>query len=309
MIVDPVEALLKTTHAGGILPTATPTDVAPIPSVLPDVPIHQFVGHSGTTTLWVVFALMVIASATFAGLSLRVAVSNRVFHVITTLITTIAALSYFTMATGQGVTVKHITIHHAHDHVPDTFEHIYRQIFWARYVDWVLTTPLLLLDLGILAGLNGAHLLIAIIADVIMVLFGLFAAVGNESTPQKWGNYSIAIIAFLVVIWHLAINGRNTVRAKSGNVANFYGALAAYTLIIWAAYPIVWGLGDGARRLSVDGEIIAYAVLDVLAKGGFGAWLLFMHSRVPETNVKLDGFWSTGLDREGLVRLDEEDGA
>jgi bacteriorhodopsin len=306
-MIDAVEAVMKST--GGILPTSVPTHVPAIPSVLPDQPVHQFVGDSGTTTLWVVFALMVIASATFAGLSLRVPVSNRLYHVITTLITTIAAISYFTMATGQGVSVKHITVRHSHEHVPDTYEHIERQIFWARYVDWALTTPLLLLDLGILAGLNGAHLLIAIVADIIMVLMGMFAAFGDDGTPQKWGNFTIAILAFLVVIWHLAINGRTQVRAKSDNVANFYMAIAAYTLILWAAYPIVWGIGDGARRLSVDGEIIAYAVLDVLAKGVFGAWLLFMHARVPETHAKLDGFWASGLNREGLVRLDDEEGA
>jgi hypothetical protein len=71
-MIDAVEAVMKST--GGILPTSVPTHVPAIPSVLPDQPVHQFVGDSGTTTLWVVFALMVIASATFAGLSLRVPV-------------------------------------------------------------------------------------------------------------------------------------------------------------------------------------------------------------------------------------------
>jgi bacteriorhodopsin len=37
----------------------------------------------------------------------------------------------------------------------------------------------------------------------------------------------------------------------------------------------VWGVTDGARIADVDAEIIAYAVLDVLAKPVFGFWLLF----------------------------------
>jgi bacteriorhodopsin len=32
---------------------------------------------------------------------------------------------------------------------------------------------------------------------------------------------------------------------------------------LWTAYPIVFGLTEGANVISVDAEIIAYAVLDV----------------------------------------------
>ena len=39
----------------------------------------------------------------------------------------------------------------------------------------------------------------------------------------------------------------------------------------------VWGVADGSRIASVDAEIIAYAVLDILAKPVFGFWLLFTH--------------------------------
>lgn len=113
--------------------------------------------------------------------------AKRLYHVITTIITIIAAISYFAMATGHGTAIHHIRIRHQNDHVPDTYTDVQRQVFWARYVDWSLTTPLLLLDLSLLAGLNGAHMLMAIVADVIMILTGLFAAFGSEGTPQKWG--------------------------------------------------------------------------------------------------------------------------
>lgn len=71
----------------------------------------------------------------------------------------------------------------------------------------------------------------------------------------------------------------------------------------------VWAFADGSRKLGVDGEIIAYAVLDVLAKGVFGAWLLIAHANLRESEVELGGFWSNGLNREGAVRLGEDDGA
>ena len=79
MIVDQFEEVLKKTSQLFPLPTAThsptkPTHVAPIPSVLPDTPIHEFVGDAGKKTLWVVFVLMLIASAAFTALSWKIPV-------------------------------------------------------------------------------------------------------------------------------------------------------------------------------------------------------------------------------------------
>jgi len=147
-------------------------------------------------------------------------------------------MSYFAMATGHGVTEHKTVLTHHHDHAPETHTTIYRQVFFARYIDWALTTPLLLLDLSLLAGLNGAHTLMAVVADVIMILTGLFAAFGSEGTPQKWGWYSMACIAYLVVIWHLAVNGRAQANARSQKVGSFFLAIAGFTVVVWTAYPM-----------------------------------------------------------------------
>ena len=71
----------------------------------------------------------------------------------------------------------------------------------------------------------------------------------------------------------------------------------------------VWGIADGARKVSVDTEIIAYAILDVLAKAVFGAWLLIVHANMRESDAELNGFWANGLSREGAIRIGEDDGA
>jgi bacteriorhodopsin len=69
----------------------------------------------------------------------------------------------------------------------------------------------------------------------------------------------------------------------------------------------IWGVADGSRKLDVDEEIISYAVLDILAKPVFGAWLLFTHSRTPEMNTEIGGFWSNGLSGEGAIRVGDDD--
>jgi len=101
-----------------------------------------------------------------------------------------------------------------------------------------LTTPLLLLDLALLAGLSGGHITIAIVADLIMVLTGLFAAFGREESPSKWGWYAMACVAYLVIIWQLAINGRATANGKGGKVGTFFASIAGFTLVIWTIYPV-----------------------------------------------------------------------
>ena len=169
---------------------------------------------------------------------LTIVQSKRLYYFITTMITLTAAMSYFGMATGMGVSYHHVVERESHKHVPDTHKDIYRQVYWARYVDWSLTTPLLLLDLCLLAGVNGASTLMAIVADLVMILTGLFAAFGSEGTPQKWGWYTIACIAYLVVIWHLAINGRQSALAKGDKLGSFFVAIAGFTLILWTAYPM-----------------------------------------------------------------------
>merc|ERR1712225_192510 len=147
--------------------------------------------------------------------------SKRLFHVITALITTFASISYFAMATGDGNSFAHIVVKEAHKHTPDTVEHIFRQVFWARYVDWALTTPLLLLDLAFLAGMNGANITVTIVADLVMV-------------------------------YQLVVPGRRAVAAKSNSTAKLFASIGGFTLILWTLYPVVWGIGDGARKWSVD---------------------------------------------------------
>jgi bacteriorhodopsin len=44
-----------------------------------------------------------------------------------------------------------------------------------RYVDWALTTPLLLLDLALLAGLPWIDVLALLVVDEAMILTGAFA--------------------------------------------------------------------------------------------------------------------------------------
>jgi len=305
-MIHPDQAFAMATKSLLVPTSSASPSVAPIPTVTPDVPIYEEVARSGKITLWIVFAIMLVSTLAFIGMAWRVPVQKRLFHVITTFITLFATISYFAMATGDGNSFTHIVVKSVHEHTPDTAQDIFRQIFWARYIDWSLTTPLLLLDLAFIAGLNGADIITSIVADVFMVLTGLFAAYGHNST-QKWGYFAMGCLAYLAILWQFIVGGRFAVKSKSAATAKFFAALAGFTFVVWTLYPIVWGLGDGSRVLSVDAEIIAYAILDVLAKPVFGFWLLITHARNDATSI--EGFWAHGLTNEGALRLDDDEGA
>ncbi|TAQ86760.1 hypothetical protein B7494_g4922 [Chlorociboria aeruginascens] len=319
-MIDPVEAFKMATSSllvptstssfsssssssSSSLPIPSPTgSVSPIPTVI--APTIEKIGDSGIQTLWVVFVIMLLSSLVFMFLSFRIPVQKRLFHVITTLITTFATISYFAMATGDGYSFTEVLVKHTYKRTPDFVEHILRQVFWARHVDRSLTTPLILLDLAFLGGMNGADILVAIVADLIMVLLSLFGALGSTE-GQKWGYYAMACIAYLVVVYQFVVSGRRAVLTKDKGTAKLFASIGGFTLIVWTLYPIVWGIGEGARKWSVDAEIIAYAVLDVLAIPVFGFWLLFAHSN----KVNIEGFWSYGLAGEGAIRIDDDEGS
>lgn len=137
------------------------------------------------------------------------------------------------MATGDG-----INLNKTNKHTTSTDDvTVFREVYWARYVDWTLTTPLLLLDLALLAGLSGANILVAIVADVIMVITGLFAAYG-DGDGQKWGWYAWACIAYLAIVYQLAFNGRTAAANKDSKTKAFFAAISGFTLILWTVYPM-----------------------------------------------------------------------
>jgi len=214
------------------------------------------------------------------------------------------------MATGGGSFFHTYRLKEKHDHgLPDTHHTVHRQVYWVRYLEWLMTTPLIITNLVLLAGLNGSNLFSAIVADVVVIFAGFFAATAR-SISVKWGWFVIAIIAYIWIVYTLAAGVKVARSAKGSTVSKFYTSIMVYSLVLYLAYPIVWAVASGTKRLSVNGEIIAFAVLDVLSKGLFGGWLLLTYQRIAESHIVVGGFWAHGLSAEGQIRVgDDEEGA
>lgn len=226
---------------------------------------HPTSGYVSTTTpgwivYWVTFGLMAFSAVCFMAITLTRPQRHRKHGYCTALIVSIASVAYYAMAS-EGGSVYIYQIH------GDNM----RQIYWARYVDWAFTTPLLLLDLLLMAACPIGTALWIIAADVFMILLGLFGGVNTHKF--KWGYYAMACFCELVINIGLIFNAMRSAMARGGGVSKVYAGLAAYLSILWWGYPIVWGLAEGANVISSDAEVAAYAGLDIAAKVFFG-WMV-----------------------------------
>jgi bacteriorhodopsin len=135
-----------------------------------------------------------------------------------------------------------------------------------------------------------------------MVVTSLLASL-TSCKKAAGGYYVMSCIAYLVVVYQLIYNCRNALKGKDSRTVKFFFAIATYTIIVWAIYLVyalpgheawpesslltfqnsIWGLAGGSRTINVNAEIVAYAILDILAKTVFGLWLLFTIDAVPST--------------------------
>ncbi|KAF3018321.1 hypothetical protein E8E15_005769 [Penicillium rubens] len=287
---------------------ATTSSVAPIPTVIPGSQVYQELHDTGKRTLWVVTVLMGVSSLVFYTLAARAPLSKRIFHILTSLITTISFIIYLALSTGQGITTKHATIHERHKHVPDTDTEYIRQVLWLRFVNWALTTPLLFINFALLSGLPGANLLIAIVAHLIMLataLLGIFSGHGRE----RWVWLTLTCISYLVVIHHVGFHAQRAAKSKDVQARRLFGSISGSGIAMLALFPISLAAGALALRLSVDTETILFAIQDVFTQGILGYWLLFAHENTPEIALYMEGFWSHGVGNEGAIRISDEEGA
>ncbi|USW51049.1 Putative archaeal/bacterial/fungal rhodopsin [Septoria linicola] len=67
------------------------------------------------------------------------------------------------------------------------------------------------------------------------------------------------------------------------NITNFL----VLTLVVWALYPIAWGLGEGGNVIAPDSEAVFYGVLDFLAKPVFSIALVVGHWKIDPTRMGL----------------------
>jgi bacteriorhodopsin len=118
-----------------------------------------------------------------------------------------------------------------------------------------------------------------------MIITGLVGAL--TPTRYKWGYFTFGCAALFYIIYTLVIPARRHAAALGSDVSRAYNMVGVWTLMLWVLYPIAWGVSEGGNVISPDSESVFYGVLDVLAKIGFGAMLLWGHRNIDPARLGL----------------------
>ena len=190
------------------------------------------------------------------------------FYIVTIFITAIAFVNYLSMALGFGLTEVTLASGQTLD------------IYWARYTDWFFTTPLLLLDLALLAGANRNEISALVGLDMLMIGTGVLAtltagpgALSDGARRLIWWGVSTGFL--LVLLYFLYGSLDEKAQRLSGDAASTFSTLRTLIVVVWLIYPVWWIVGtEGLQVVSLYIETAGFMVLDLVAKVGFGIILL-----------------------------------
>ncbi|MFR3559513.1 bacteriorhodopsin [Paraclostridium sordellii] len=143
-------------------------------------------------------------------------------------------------------------------------------IYFNRYLDWILTTPLLLIMLCFIGmyheKINEKIILRIVIIDVIMILSGLLSDISIGPSKYLW--ILVGSILFLIVLYILWGPVEKVASIQGCDIYRVYKILAMCFTVFWIGYPIIWvlgksGLGIGNRKIFSCLSIVTPAVCKV----------------------------------------------
>jgi bacteriorhodopsin len=149
-----------------------------------------------------------------------------------------------------------------------------------RYVDWLLTVPLLLVELILVMRLSGAETRskatkLGLLA-ALMVLLGYPGEISSDPNT-RWLWWSLAMVPFAVIVYDLFVGLKASIASQPAQARGLISAARWLTVVSWLFYPVVFvfpmiGFTGGAATTAVQ---VGYTVADVVAKAVFGV-LIFM---------------------------------
>jgi bacteriorhodopsin len=148
-----------------------------------------------------------------------------------------------------------------------------------RYADWLITVPLLVIELLIVLGVTADRrkkLMTSLVpATVLMIGLGYPGETSaNETT--KWTFWVLSMIPFLYILFTLSGELKAAKSRETGAVSKSINNATKILLVTWLVYPIaylipvVFTVSDGAEA----GRQLAYTVADITAKALYGLMIL-----------------------------------
>lgn len=162
--------------------------------------------------------------------------------------------------------------------------YFYMRDYWAatgdsptffRYVDWILTVPLMCVEFYLILKVAGAKqsLMWKMIGlSVVMLITGYFGEAVFQDSAALWGG--ISGVAYFIIVYEIWFGGAKKLALNAGGeVLRAHKILCWFVLVGWAIYPLGYMMGtDGWYNSMIPaGNIdVAYNIADAINKIGFG---------------------------------------
>jgi bacteriorhodopsin len=151
-----------------------------------------------------------------------------------------------------------------------------------RYVDWLLTVPLLLVELILVMSLTRSETVRKSVmlggAAALMVVLGYPGEVsgGIDSTRMLWGALSMIPFVYIVVTLFSGLSA--SIAKQPEDVRGLISAARWVVIVSWSFYPVVYfapfimSLDGGTATTVIE---VGYTIADIVAKAVFGV-MIFM---------------------------------
>ena len=162
-------------------------------------------------------------------------------------------------------------------------------------VDWLLTVPLLLIELILVMKLSESEtykksLRLGLLA-ALMIILGYPGEVSDvDSTRWMW--WSLSMIPFLWIVYELFVGLKSSLSQQPESARGLINKARYLTIISWSFYPIVFTL----PMLGIEGAQaetllqVGYSIADIFAKAVFGILIFAIAMKKTEaesSDVKL----------------------
>ena len=151
-----------------------------------------------------------------------------------------------------------------------------------RYVDWILTVPLMCVEFYLITKKAGAKIGLLwklIVASLIMLITGYVGEVLDRNGSVLWGVLSgIAYFYIVYLVWFGEV--AKLAQTAGAQVAKATRILGWFVLVGWAIYPLGYILGTPGglfgiqlvadEKAALHAMDIVYNIADAVNKIGFG---------------------------------------
>jgi bacteriorhodopsin len=159
-----------------------------------------------------------------------------------------------------------------------------------RYVDWLLTVPLLLIELILVMRLSESEtwskgLRLGLLAAAMIVLG--YPGEVSQVASTRWLWWGLAMIPFVIIVRELYMGLGQSIASQPANVRGLISKARDLTVLSWCFYPVVFvlpmlGLSGSTAATAVQ---VGYTIADIFAKAVFGVMIYMIAVRKSENET------------------------